>query len=83
MELSVFDQHFKGKIPDDGTNLQEALEYICLHILPGLKHSNQVKELWKMKGLKWPGSAAESEFLVPADEDEERGTVTLFSKTFL
>ncbi len=24
-----------------------------------------------MKGLKWPGSAAESEFLMPADEDEE------------
>jgi hypothetical protein len=71
MDLSLLDQHFKGKVPDDETNLQEALEYIRLHRLPGSKHSDQVKELWKMKGLKWPGSAAESEFLMPADADEE------------
>ena len=71
MDLSLLDQHFKGKVPDDNTDLQEALEYIHIHTLPGSQHCDQVKELWKRKGLKWPGSVEESEIPVPFNEDEE------------
>ena len=51
--------------------MQEALNYISLHGIPGSKHSDQVKELWKKKALRWPGCSLESEFLVPSDEREE------------
>ena len=71
MDLSLLDQHFKGKVPDDDTDLQEALEYISMHRLPGSKHCDQVKELWKRKGLKWPGSVVASEVPMPVDEEEE------------
>ena len=33
MDLSLLDQHFKGKVPDDDIDLQEALEYISMHRL--------------------------------------------------
>ena len=42
-----------------------------MHRLPGSKHSDQVKELWKRKGLKWPGSVVASEVPMPVDEEEE------------
>ena len=65
------DQHFKGKVPDDNTDLQETIGYISMHRLPGSKHCDQVKELWKRKGLKWPGSVVVSEVPMPVDEEEE------------
>lgn len=71
MDLSLLDQHFKGKVPDGDPDLQEAVESVRIHTLPGSKHSDQVKELWKRKGLKWPGSVKESEIPVPFDENEE------------
>jgi hypothetical protein len=60
MDLSLLDQHFKGKVPDDNIDLQEVLEDIRIRRLPGSKHCDQVKELWKMKGITWPGSSTES-----------------------
>ena len=60
MDLSLLDQHFKRKVPDDNIDLQEVLEDIRIRRLPGSKHCAQVKELWKMKGITWPGSSTES-----------------------
>ena len=70
MDLSLLDQHFKGKVPDGEPDLQEALESVRIHTLPGSKHSNQVMEL-RRKGLKSPGSVKESEVPVPFDKSEE------------
>lgn len=71
MDLSLLDQHFKGKVPDEDTDLQEVLEYISMQRLSESKHCDQVKELWKRKGLKWPGSVVASKIPMPVDVDEE------------
>ena len=41
-----------------------------MHRLPGSKHCDEVKELWKRKGLKWPGSVVASEVPMPVEEEE-------------
>lgn len=84
MDLSLLDQHFEGKVPDDDdTDLQEALESVRTHTLPGSKHSEQVNKFWMRKGLKWLGSVEESEIPVPFHENAENGQFEFALKEIL
>ena len=63
MDLSPLDQHFNEKVSVEEIDLQEVLEDIRACRFPGSKHCDQVNELWKMKGIAWPGSSTESSYM--------------------
>ena len=83
MDLSLLDRHFKGKVPDDDTDLEEALESVRTHTLPGSKHSDQVNKFWMRKRLKWTGSVEESKIPAPFDKNEENGQFEMALKESL